>query len=66
MRRCMDAVVLFALLVLLALFVNGHTQPGAATVKSTNHRPQIAPSITVDGPPTRFDLLFREPELARP
>jgi len=64
MRRHVDKLVLLALLALLAFLVHEHTRLSAATAKPANHAARSAqPSLDRA---TKFDLLFREPELALP
>jgi hypothetical protein len=65
MLRPVDSVALFALLALLAMAIEAHTwRPGGGVPA----RPELIrdPAEPLDGATTRFDLLFREPELALP
>jgi hypothetical protein len=64
MQRLIDALVLLALLVLLGFFVHGHERLDAAPARPMNHAARSTP-LTLDRA-TKFDLLFTEPELARP
>lgn len=67
MRRRVDVFFVLTLFALLALFVRAHTWLGPATAesvaRSVKHGP---PSATLNGPTTKFDLLFGKPELALP
>jgi hypothetical protein len=64
MKRRVDALILMAFLSLLALLLFAHAPCGKATAKPRDHAVQrrLPPP---DGPMTKFDLLFSEPELAR-
>jgi hypothetical protein len=64
MRRIVDVVVLLAPIALLAAFVRGYAPTEAAPARPAGivH----GPMPILDRPMTRFDLLFGEPELARP
>ena len=65
MKRHADKLMLLlALLVLLAYLVSEPGRVGGAPVKPMNHAATIAP-LSVDRS-TKFDLLFAEPDLARP
>jgi hypothetical protein len=68
MRRHVDTLVLLALFAFLALFVHAHTRLGAVKAK-----PAPAPEATrhvpmgmEERPATKFDLMFRDQELALP
>jgi hypothetical protein len=65
MFRPVDCIALLALLGLLAMAVEAHTWRPDEGVPA---RPELVrdPAEPVDGATTRFDLLFRQPELARP
>jgi hypothetical protein len=64
MKRLVDSIALIALLALLAVAVEAHTRRGAGEVPA---RPEFVrdPAEPLDGATTRFDLLFRQPELAQ-
>jgi hypothetical protein len=64
MKRLIDALVLLALVSLLGFFVQGPGRLDAAPARPMNHAARNAP-LTMDRA-TKFDLLFTEPELARP
>ena len=66
MRRHVDKLVLLALLALLALLVHEHTRLSVAATARAAHRPAIGAPTALDRGGTKFDLLFREPELALP
>jgi hypothetical protein len=66
MRRCLDALIVLSLFILAAFFVHAHARLGIATAKPTGHALRRSPMGEVERPMTRFDLRFREPELARP
>lgn len=64
MRRHIDKFILLALFALLACVVHAHTRFGAATAKPASQAARsVQPSLDRA---TKFDLLFREPELALP
>jgi hypothetical protein len=65
MIRPVDSIALVALLALLAMAVEAQTWRGAAEVPA---RPELVrdPAEPLGGATTKFDLLFREPELALP
>ena len=64
MRHPIDAVILIVLFALLAAFMHAHTY-GSAKARPGAQAQRRAPLSDLDRPGTRFDLLFREPELLR-
>jgi hypothetical protein len=65
MRHPVDALILLALFALLAAFMHANTTVGAPKARLRDHPLRHAPISDLDRPGTRFDLLFREPELVR-
>jgi hypothetical protein len=65
MRRRVDKLALLALFALLAFVVHQYTRAGAATARPADNASGPVPTFTDRGA-TKFDLLFREPELALP
>ena len=64
MRRLIDHLILLGLLILIAFLVHQPTQFADASAKPANHVTRSRP-LTLDRS-TKFDLLFSEPEWARP
>lgn len=64
MRHPIDAVILLVLFALLAAFMHAYTY-GSANARPGAQAPRRAPMSDPDRPGTKFDLLFREPELVR-
>jgi hypothetical protein len=65
MRHPVDALILLVLFALLAAFMHANTTVGAPKAKPGDQPLRRAPISDLDRPGTRFDLLFREPELVR-
>ena len=65
MRRRVDKLALLALFTLLAFVAYEYIPLGAATAKPANNAMGSVPP-SLDRGATKFDLLFREIELARP
>jgi hypothetical protein len=64
-RRRVEKLALLALFALLAYAMYEYVPLGAATAKPANNAAGPIPSFTDRGA-SKFDLLFREPELALP
>jgi hypothetical protein len=65
MRHRVDKLALLALFALLVFVVHQYTRAGVATAKPANNVLGPVPSFTERGA-TKFDLLYREPDLALP
>ena len=64
MRHPIDAIILIVLFALLAALMHAHTY-GSAKARAGQPAQHRAPLSDLDRPETRFDLLFREPDILR-
>jgi hypothetical protein len=65
MRHPVDVVILLVLFALLAVFMHANTTVSAPKAKPVEYGLRHAPISELDRPQTRYDLLFREPDLVR-
>jgi hypothetical protein len=67
MKALVDAIILLALMSVLAFFVHQHTQVDARpAMPAADGTAASRPSAMLDRPLTKFDMMFKESELARP
>ena len=65
MRRRVENLAFLAVLALLAFVLHEYSRVSVATAKPGNNPAGPVPTFTDHGA-TKFDLLFRQPELALP
>jgi hypothetical protein len=66
MRRRIEALVLVVLLTLIVSLLQEHARVAFARSHPVESAPRRQPPTPLYGSTTKFDLLFREPELALP